>query len=104
MWFFPPLYVDYAFLEYFEGPIPLSGSFISCNLLATPKALMPGIYTFIVQKESPFEGILNHYLNYLKEKGLYNKMELYYKSEPQGISRTAAGINGGHLWEFFFAI
>ena len=52
----------------------MSQQFKDCGLLATTKPLLPGTYTFIVQKNSPFKRIFNHYLGELKEKGLFNKI------------------------------
>lgn len=76
---------DIAFFEYFEGPVTISKAYQTCELMATQKTLLPALFTFILQKNSPFHGIFNHYLNMLKEKGMFNKMAVYYKPPPQGI-------------------
>ncbi|XP_059098288.1 uncharacterized protein LOC131892430 [Tigriopus californicus] len=87
---------DIAFFEYFEGPVTISKAYQRCELISTQKTLLPALFTFILQKNSSFHGIFNHYLNMLKEKGMFNKMAVYYKPPPQecgGGRGTPIGVN-----------
>ena len=76
-------FLDMAFLEYFEGPVPLYEEFQTCELVVSKKNFFPAYYTFIISKESSLTGIFNYYLNFQKERGHFNKMAMYYKTPEQ---------------------
>ena len=72
-----------AFLEYFEGPIPLYKQFQTCQLVVTKKPLLSAFYSFVISKESSLTGVFNYYLSLQKEKGHFNKVAMYYKTPEQ---------------------
>lgn len=55
-------------------------------MVISNKPLIPASYSFILQQNASFAPILNYYLDFLKEKGHFDKMEAYYRIQPQGYN------------------
>ncbi len=88
--------VDFAFLEYYEGPVPLSQAFVTCNMIATKKPLIPSRATIAIQKNFPFKRIFNYYLDLIKEKGHFNRISSYYEMPQQGWLGDAGHFRSYH--------
>ena len=67
-----------------------------CEILILPKKYSRGFLAFGLQKDSPYQGLFDHYLNKMKQDGVLDKLINEYEPPPQicpDLTGKALGFN-----------
>ena len=86
---------DYTYLTNYEGPLSQSDEYLNCEIVASSKSLIASPIAFIMTKNSSFRDLFNFHLKSLVEKGIYDKLAFYYRSQRPGKRYFA---NHSYFW------